>query len=86
MSREVVVRYPHRTRSKLLLCAAPHLTQRGVELTLIPDILNEVDISLKLGTFRVPGVYVGRVVSGSHNSVKRVLISVKQVLISVKHV
>ena len=45
LSREVVARYPHIPRSKLLLRDAPHLAQRG--------ILIGMGYSLKLGIFRV---------------------------------
>ena len=47
-TRERVVRYPHRSRSKLLLGPAPHLTQREQ----YGDILNKPVSIRKLGTLR----------------------------------
>ena len=58
--------------------AAPHLLRAGVELTLFPDILNEVVSIRKLGTFGVADANRHVVVHGSLNSVKQVLNSVNQ--------
>ena len=75
---------PTGPRNKLLLWSRSSSDSARGRIDLFPDILNEVNISLKLGIFWVPDEYVQWVVKRVLNSVKQVLNSVKQRLNSVK--